>query len=80
MNQISKGTIVRTILLALALINQLLTVSGKNPIPYNSQELEMFISTLFTGVTAVIAWWKNNSFTQAAIEADKVKDGVNEVQ
>ena len=27
-----------------------------------------------TIVTAIIAWWKNNSFTQEAIEADKYLD------
>ncbi len=74
--QISSGTVARTILLALALINQLLTVTGHNPIPYDSQELEMFVSTLFTAVASLIAWWKNNSFTQKAIAADKVKDGI----
>ena len=25
---------------------------------------------LFTAVTTVVAWWKNNSFTKEAIEAD----------
>ena len=71
MKNISKGTIIRTTLLGLALINQGLTVAGINPIPYDSQEVELFMSTLLTGVTAVMAWWKNNSFTQKAIEADE---------
>ena len=71
MKNISKGTIIRTTLLVLALINQVLTASGINPIPYDSQEVELFMSTLLTGVTAVMAWWKNNSFTQKAIEADE---------
>ncbi len=68
--KISAGTIARTVILGLALLNQFLTVSGKNPIPYDSQELEMFISTAFTGIASVVAWWKNNSFTQEAIAAD----------
>ena len=65
-------TIARTVVLFLALVNQFLLMTGKNPIPYADSEIYEFISYLFTGVAAVITWWKNNSFTPAAIEADKL--------
>ena len=71
LKSISVGTWVRTILLVVALINQALTMLGYCPLPFSDEELNEFLTTLFTAVAALIAWWKNNSFTQAAIEADK---------
>ena len=70
--KITKGTIGRTIILALALINQLLTASGKNVINIADEDINTLISTIFTIVSAIVAWWKNNSFTKPAIEADEV--------
>lgn len=67
----STGTITRTIILALALINQLLTSFGYSVIPLEDETVTELISTAFTVVSAVIAWWKNNSFTKAAITADE---------
>ncbi len=76
--KISKGTIIRTVILALALINQLLTATGRNVINIADEDINSLISAGFTIVSAICAWWKNNSFTQAAIEADnymhEVKD------
>lgn len=76
--KISKGTIIRTIVLALALINQVLAAMGKNVINIADEDINALISAGFTIVSAICAWWKNNSFTQAAIEADnymhEVKD------
>lgn len=36
--------------------------------------VEQLVTTGITTVTALINWWYNNSFTQAAIEADKTYD------
>ena len=72
MEKVSTGTIIRTICLALALANQILSALGKSPIPIDDETVEILISTGVTVVVALIAWWKNNSFTQAAIEADKL--------
>ena len=70
-NKITAGTISRTIILILALINQILTVSGHSIIPIADEQITSLVSVLFTVITALIAWWKNNSFTQAARQADK---------
>lgn len=70
--KISSGTIARTIVLALALINQLLTAFGYNMIDVSDETVNTLVSTIFTVISSVIAFWKNNSFTKAAIEADKV--------
>ena len=34
--------------------------------------METIITTAWTVIAALIAWWKNNSFTQAALEGDKL--------
>ena len=71
---ISAGTIARTAILGLALTNQVLTATGHSVINISDDTVNTLISTGFTVVTAVVAWWKNNSFTSAAIEADKFKE------
>ena len=69
---ISAGTIARTIILVLALVNQLLTATGHSLINISDESINTLISTGFTIVTAIVAWWKNNSFTQSALKADEV--------
>lgn len=64
--KITVGTIVRTVILAVALVNQILVASGHSVIPIQDEEWEALITTGATVVTALIAWWKNNSFTAAA--------------
>ena len=69
--KISTGTIVRTVILMLALVNQVLTIAGHSPIPIADEVVTEFIATGALIITSLIAWWKNNSFTQKAITADK---------
>lgn len=69
---ISAGTIARTIILVLALLNQILTATGHSVINISDESVNTLISTGFTIVTAIVAWWKNNSFTQSALKADEV--------
>ena len=54
-NKISAGTIARTAVLALALINQLLSALGKPVLPIESGTLEQLISTGFTTGFGIIA-------------------------
>ena len=61
---ISAGTIARTACLLLALPN----------LPIESTTVEQLVTAGITTVAALIAWWKNNSFTTAALEADKTYD------
>ena len=72
MKNITAGTIARTACLVLALVNQILMVLGYKVIDVSDDTVNTLITTGFTVVTALIAWWKNNSFTQAAIEAEEV--------
>lgn len=67
----TKGTIIRTIILLVALINQLLVAFGKSPLPIDDIQIETLISTAFTIIASMIAWWKNNSVTEEARKADE---------
>ena len=71
-NKISAGTIARTAVLLLALTNQILSACGKPILPIESATVEQLVTAGITTVAALIAWWKNNSFTQAALAADEV--------
>ena len=70
MNEISIGTIARTACLALALTNQLLSAAGKPMLPIEDSQLEQLVTSGLTVAASLAAWWKNNSFTPAAIKAD----------
>ena len=71
---ISAGTIARTACLLLALTNQMLSALGKPVLPIESATVEQLVTAGITTVTALIAWCMNNSFTAAALEADKTFD------
>ena len=77
MNTVKKDTIIRTIVLIVALINQALTLAGKNPLPFEDDEIVNVLSYAFTTAASLWAWWKNNSFTQNAIKADEVLAQMN---
>lgn len=68
---ISAGTIARTICLALALTNQILLATGHPVLPIEDSQVETLVTTGLTVAASVAAWWKNNSFTPAAIKADE---------
>lgn len=74
---ITAGTIARTLVLALAIVNQILSACGKSPLPIESETLEQLVTAGFTIVAALIAWWKNNSFTQNALKADALLAQLN---
>lgn len=69
---ITAGTVIRTVTLALALINQILTSMGHSVIPIDNDTIVQFVTAAFTIVSALIAFWKNNSFTPIAREADEI--------
>ena len=64
---ISAGTIARTACLALALTNQILSATGHPVLPIEDSQLETLVTTVFTVAASLAAWWKNNSFTPAAL-------------
>lgn len=73
--KVSVSTIIRTICLMLALVNQGLTIAGYSPLPIENETVAQLVSLAATIITSLAAWWKNNSFTQKAIAADKIFKG-----
>ena len=69
-SKVSIATLARTAALAFALANQVSSAAGKPLLPIESSEVEQFVTTGLTIATALVSWWKNNSFTPEAIEAD----------
>lgn len=69
--KISAETIARTIVLFLAILNQILAILGKNRLEIAESDIYQIVTLIFTIGSAVWAWWKNNSFTQNALKADE---------
>ena len=72
--KIKTDTIVRTIVLVLALLNQILAIKGKEVLPVTEDEVYQFVSLVVTIGASLWAWWKNNSFTEPALMGDQLKD------
>ena len=67
----SAGTIARLICLVLSTLNQAVLIkTGQSFLPVESEDLEDALSTIFFAASAGWAYWKNNSWTKEAIEAD----------
>lgn len=66
-----KEALIRTVILATALLNQLLAVFGKSPLPIEDETVTQLITAVFTTAASIWAWWKNNSVTKNAVKADE---------
>lgn len=69
--KVKGDTVARTVCLMVALINQVLAVLGREALPIAESDVYQLSSLIATIVTALCAWWKNNSFTSGAILADR---------
>ena len=79
-SEVSLGTWVRLAMLLLAMINMAHMVCGIEILHIESEQLSQAVSILFAFVTALTAYWKNNSFTRAALAADRVLRGEAEIK
>ena len=68
--KVKADTVARTIFLALTLINLLLSSLGKVPLQLEESQIYEICTLAAVIVASLSAWWKNNSFTKAAIKAD----------
>ncbi|KXI31762.1 MULTISPECIES: phage holin [Bacillus] len=81
MKTFDKGTVIRTVLLFIALINQALVMFGQTVLPISEEQVQtageaLYVagSTIFTMVTAVTAWYKNNYVTyKGKLQKDALK-------
>ena len=72
LKNVSADTWARTIVLFLALANQILAIFGKGQIAIAEDEIYQLASIVATIAATLAAWWKNNSFSQAAQIGDAV--------
>ena len=70
LKNVTADTWARTIVLFLALANQLLAIFGKGQIAIAEDEIYQLVSIIATVLATITAWWKNNSFSQEAQVAD----------
>lgn len=75
---ISKGTIVRTIMLLIVVINLILKHCGVDLINVSESEILTIVEMLIEVAVIVVAFWKNNSFTDKAIKADEFLKNLKE--
>lgn len=74
LKSVDNGTWVRTVVLIFALVNQALVISGRDILPFSEESVGEFVALVITGVASLVAWWKNNSFTPEAKQADEYLD------
>ena len=67
----NKMMITRTAVLVLLLLNQTLVMFGLNPLPFSEEQLFEGITVVLTVAVTYWNWYKNNSFTKEAKEADE---------
>lgn len=74
-----KGTVIRTVLLVLALVNQILAISGVKPLPLSEDDVNQFINMAYEIVTygftlamVVVGWFKNNYVTEKGKQQKEV--------
>ena len=58
----------------IALANQILTAFGINPLPFSESTIYEAVTLFATVGASAWAWWKNNSFTKEALDADELLD------
>ena len=85
MNKISlkgvdKSTWIRTAVLIVALVNQALVIFGVNDKTVDVDSVTYYASYVFTALSSLWAWWKNNSFTKKAQKADEALVGEKDAQ
>ena len=69
--KVTKGTIVRAILFILVVVNIVLEKCGLDVIRTDENAILMLVEAVIELAIILVGFWKNNSFTQAAIKADE---------
>lgn len=70
-NKISIGTIARTIAVIIVITNMILKAAGKPIIDVDEGTVLYWLEYIIEIAIIVVAWWKNNSISPAAIKADE---------
>lgn len=76
--KISKGTIVRTILLIIAIINMGLQHFGYDVIKVDESSIASIVEYGIEIAIIIVGFWKNNSYTEKAKMADNFLKNLKE--
>lgn len=76
---ISKGTIVRTISLVIVIINMILKKCGVDVINVSESQILTAVEMIIELAVIIVAFWKNNSYSQNAIKADEFLKNLKEM-
>lgn len=71
---IKKGTIIRSAVLVLAIVNTSLQLFGVEVLPFTEEDVELALTAILNAGAAMAAWWKNNSFSKEAKATDAELD------
>lgn len=74
-SRVEPGTWVRLVCLVISIVNLALRCLGVSTLRFSDEQVSDTVSIVFAAVSALAAYWKNNSFTSAALEADKILRG-----
>lgn len=77
--KISKGTIVRTVMLVIVIINLVLKQLGHDLINVSESEVLTVLEMLIELAVIVVSFWKNNSYSEKAIKADEFLNNLREM-
>lgn len=65
-NKPKRETIVRTAVLFLVLVNQVIVLLGGDALPFTESQIYEAVSVMATVGASLWTWWKNNAFSAAA--------------
>ena len=68
---ITKGTVIRTVMIAIVIINMILEKLGLDIIKTDQNTVASIVEMLFEVGSIITAWWYNNSYSYAARKADR---------
>lgn len=76
--KVSKSTIIRTIVLALVLINMILKAFGVDPLGISESQVASAVELIIEVGSIVAAWWYNNSYSKNALKAQEYLEKLRE--
>lgn len=69
--KITTGTIIRTIMIAIVVINLFLKAIGKPVLDIEEGTVASWVEMIVEVAMVLVGFWKNNSYSKAAIKADE---------
>ena len=63
---------------AVMIINMVLTMKGRNPLPFDENTLTESLSAAMAAAAVIWSWWKNNNLTVAASVSQQMLRAVKE--